>query len=49
MKPHYRKQGKYKDKRIRIVIEYEENKKVRVRALPKPEIMLKKLYGKNVK
>lgn len=45
MKPYFRKQGKYKDNRIKVGIEFIENKKVRVITLPKPEVLLEKLYG----
>ena len=45
MKPYFRKQGKYKDNRIKIGIEFIENKKMRVITLPKPEVLLEKLYG----
>ncbi|KKK76216.1 hypothetical protein LCGC14_2865880 [marine sediment metagenome] len=47
MKPHYRKQGKYKDRRIRIIIEFEEEGKIKVLTLPKPEVLLNTLRKKS--
>ena len=43
MKPYYRFKGRYKDGRKRVVIEYEENKKLVSKALPKPEVLLDRL------
>lgn len=43
MKPYYRKKGKYKDGRIKVVIEYQKNGQIKSRALPKPEILLDRL------
>jgi hypothetical protein len=44
MRPYYRKAGRYKDGRSRIVIEKLINKKVKQFALPKPEKMLEILH-----
>ena len=39
-KPRYRKKGKYRDNRIKIAIEYQEDNKARTLILPKPEKLL---------
>ena len=45
MKPYYRNKGKYKDGRKRIIIEWEEDGKVKSLALPKPEKLKEYLRG----
>ena len=43
MKPYYRRKGKYKDGRSRLVIEFKEGRDIKSKALPKPENLLKLL------
>jgi len=45
MKPYYRKDGRYSDKRVRISIERQIDEKRVKKRLPKPEIMLKIMNG----
>ena len=40
MKSRYRKKGKYRDHRIKIAIEYQEDNKIKTLILPKPEKLL---------
>jgi len=45
MKPRYRFKGKYADERRRIVIEYEEEGKIKIKFIPKPDKLLSALKG----
>ena len=40
MRPYYRKDGRYKDGRVRISVETLINEKTVKKRLPKPEVML---------
>jgi len=47
MKPYYRYKGKFKDGRKRVVIDYEEDGKIKSKNIPKPEELLKQLDRSN--
>jgi len=45
MKPRYRFKGKYADGRRRVVIEFEEERKIKTKFIPKPDKLLSVLKG----